>query len=57
MSTYINVPIAKGAVLRLTVEEYRRALQRGKAWKRAEQRRVRNVAHLSHGREQADTGA
>lgn len=41
---WINVPMGKGVILRLPLEEYRAALQRGKAWQRATRHAARMAA-------------
>jgi hypothetical protein len=48
---YINIPLAKGCILRLSYAEYRRALARGKAWRRHEQFVQRTEAARQEARE------
>lgn len=49
---YINIPILKGSILRLTLQEYCTAIKRGKAWKRAMQEAER-LTHAQAQREAA----
>jgi hypothetical protein len=53
---FINVPLAKGCVLRLPVAQYLEGLKRGKAWKRRAQFEARTASQGKHARREGAHG-